>query len=75
LDAEATQYFSRKHVSSLDIQLVKQGRSEYARLSDEERADIVQQFQEATSGLKKKRFKSKIGRSKKVDMTRQRLNS
>ncbi|KAJ5214400.1 hypothetical protein N7449_001569, partial [Penicillium cf. viridicatum] len=60
LDAEVTQYFSRKYVSPMDIQLVEEGRSEYAKLSDEDRAGIIHQFQEATSGLNKKRFKNKI---------------
>ncbi|KAJ5298272.1 uncharacterized protein N7443_006392 [Penicillium atrosanguineum] len=73
LEVEATHYFSRKHISSLDIQLVKQGRSEYEKLSDEQRAAIVQKFKEATSGLKKKRFKNKIGRGKKVNMAKPRV--
>jgi hypothetical protein len=34
----------------------------------EQRAAIVQEFQKATSGLKKERLRNKIGRSKKVDM-------
>lgn len=54
---------------------MKQGRSEYEKLSDEQRAFIVQEFKDATSGLKKKRFKNKIGRSKKVDMAKPKVNS
>ncbi|KAJ5812656.1 hypothetical protein N7474_008957 [Penicillium riverlandense] len=49
LDTEVAQYFSRRYVSSMDVQLVEQGRSEYAKLSDEDRAGIVHQFQEVTS--------------------------
>lgn len=52
----------------MDVQLVEQGRSEYAKLSDEDRAGIVHQFQEVTSGMKKSHLKNKIGRSKKVEM-------
>lgn len=54
---------------------MKQGRSEYEKLSIEQRAAIVQEFQGVTSGLKKSRLKNKIGRSKKVDMAKPRVKS
>ena len=59
----------------METQLVELGRCEYAKLSDEERAGIVQQFQEVTSGMKEKTFKSKTGRSKKVARTRQSIKN
>ncbi|OGE54296.1 hypothetical protein PENARI_c006G11403 [Penicillium arizonense] len=50
LDAEVSQWFARRYVSTMDIQLVEQGRSEYAKLSNEDRASIAHEFREATSG-------------------------
>ena len=55
----------------MDVQLVEQGRSEYAKLSEEERANIVHQFQEVTSGMKKSRLKTQFWKHKKVDMKRE----
>ncbi|KAJ6085371.1 hypothetical protein N7499_005000 [Penicillium canescens] len=68
LDAEVSQWFARRYVSTMDIQLVEQGRSEYAKLSSEDRASITHEFREATSGIPKKRLKNRIIKSKKVDM-------
>jgi hypothetical protein len=68
LDAEVSQWFARRYVSTMDIQLVEQGRSEYAKLSNEDRASIANEFREATSGIPKKRLKNRFMKSKKVDM-------
>lgn len=48
---------------------MEQGRSEYRKLSDEDRASIVNEFHKVTSGLKKGRLKNKFGRTKSVAMT------
>jgi hypothetical protein len=56
----------------MDIQLVEQGRSEYAKLSNEDRASIAHEFREATSGVPKKRLKNRFVKSKKVDMKAER---
>jgi len=58
----------------MDIKLVEQGRSEYAKLSNEDRESIARQFREATSDVPKKRLKNRLVKSKKVDMKSEKLN-
>jgi hypothetical protein len=56
----------------MDIQLVEQGRSEYAKLSNGDRASIAHEFREATLGVPKRRLKNRFVKSKKVDMNAER---
>ena len=44
----------------MDIGLVEQGRSEYAKLSNEDRASITDEFLEATSGIPEKAIEKQI---------------
>ena len=53
---------------------MEQGRSEYAKLSNEDRESIARQFREATSDVPKKRLKNRLVKSKKVDMKSEKLN-